>query len=389
MIAFKTIDEGADLRAPELREEVFLRFWFFHLRLKAHPGCVYYVLPYLRQRYGWDDEAALWFAWLNGNTQNPITSLALFEQCPDGPNDKAGVNRMLSFYDREFKRLAWDTDRRHWKSKLHQAVAAYREALRPYGGSQAQMWEAAASDGFAGVWAQATSLYGFGRLSAFSYAEYLRILGFGAPCDNLFLGDHDGSRSHRNGLALVAGRDDLIRDGRMFPGRVDSRLSAADLGLLQHKANELVEAMHARVAGLPIDQRAAIGRDVGYFTLESALCTYKSWHKPNRRYPNVYNDMLYDRLKWYEARWPVNYTQRWTRPIWEARAASLPGWARLESNPTDPGLSPVKQNHYLTTGQTVMMGHYWPALWSDLDDAIMLGDLGLRADVRPEKRRAL
>jgi amino acid-DNA transferase-like protein len=389
VITFKTISTGDDLRAAHLREEVFLRFWFFHLVLKAHPGCVYYVMPHLRKIYGWDDEQALWYAWLNGNTQNPITSLALFEHAPAGPTDEPGVERMLRFYDREFKRLAWDTDRRHWKSKLRPAVAAYQEALRSHCGNQARMWEVAASDGFAGVWAQATALYGFGRLSAFSFAEYLRIMGHGAPCDNLFLGDHDGSRSHRNGLALVAGRTDLIRDSRMYPGRVDERLTAADLGLLQHKANELVAAMEGRVAGLPWEQQKLIAPDVGYFTLESALCTYKSWHKRNRRYPNVYNDMLYDRLKWYEARWPVNRTQQWTRPIWEARAASLPEWARLEQRPFDPGLSPVKQNHYLDTGQTVMMGHYWPALWSDLDDAIMLGDLGLRADVRPEKRRAL
>lgn len=389
MITFQTIDTGADLRDPALRQEVFLRFWFFHLKLKAHPGCVYYVMPHLRQQFGWSDEQALWFAWLNGNTQNPITSLALMEQCPD-PLDGRAVERMVAWYGEHFKRLAWDTDRRHWKSKFHVAVAAYRQVLRTeWGGSQAQGWEAAASEGFAGVWRQATSLYGFGRLSAFSFAEYLRIMGYGAPCDNLFLGDHDGSRSHRNGLALVAGRDELIRDGRMYPGRVDSRLSAGDLGHLQRTANDLVQAMHVRVAELPLDVRAQVAPDVGYFTLESALCTYKSWHKRDRRYPNVYNDMLYDRLRWYEARWPLATAKRWTGPIWQARRDSLPSWARLESNPTDPGLSPIKQNHYLDTGQTVMMGHVWPALWSDLDTAIQLGELGLRADLRPQKRRPL
>lgn len=34
----------------------------------------------------------------------------------------------------------------------------------------------------------------------------------------------------------------------------------------------------------------------GDFTLESALCTYKSWHRPNRRYVNVYSDMLHGRI---------------------------------------------------------------------------------------------
>ena len=34
-----------------------------------------------------------------------------------------------------------------------------------------------------------------------------------------------------------------------------------------------------------------------YFTLESTLCTFKSWFRPNRRYPGVYLDMLYNRIR--------------------------------------------------------------------------------------------
>ena len=49
----------------------------------------------------------------------------------------------------------------------------------------------------------------FGRLSAFSYLEYLRIQGLNIECNNLFLDDVNGSRSHRNGLCMVLGRDDL------------------------------------------------------------------------------------------------------------------------------------------------------------------------------------
>ena len=51
--------------------------------------------------------------------------------------------------------------------------------------------------------------YSFGRLSAFSYLEYLRIMGLNLDCPTLFLRDMQGSKSHRNGLAKVLGRDDL------------------------------------------------------------------------------------------------------------------------------------------------------------------------------------
>ena len=40
--------------------------------------------------------------------------------------------------------------------------------------------------------------------------------------------------------------------------------------------------------------------DVSYFTFESTLCNYKSWHRPDRRYPNVYMDMFRDRIKYAE-----------------------------------------------------------------------------------------
>ena len=51
--------------------------------------------------------------------------------------------------------------------------------------------------------------YSFGRLATFSYLEYLRIMRVGLDCDQLFLEDMSGSKSHRNGLAKVLGRDDL------------------------------------------------------------------------------------------------------------------------------------------------------------------------------------
>ena len=34
---------GLDFRLPRYRREVFLRFYEFHLRHRAHPGCVYYL----------------------------------------------------------------------------------------------------------------------------------------------------------------------------------------------------------------------------------------------------------------------------------------------------------------------------------------------------------
>jgi hypothetical protein len=365
------LERGMDFRLPEYRREVFLRFWMFHCRYRSHPGAVYYLLPWLRGHYGWTAEEALWFAFLNGNTQHPVTSLILHQRCPD-PADGPAVFRMLAFYREHYARLAFDTDRRHWKGNLPDAVSSYRRLLRRYGGSQAQMWEAAASGGFAGVWDTATSIHGFGRLSAFSYTEYLKIMGVPFDCDDLMLGDRDGSRSHRNGLCIATGQDDLVWDKAL--GSYDGRYPPETIASLERLAAGLREEARDRARG------EAWLQDVDYFTLESALCTYKSWHKPNRRYPGVYNDLLYDRLKRYEQTWPGG--EKWTAPFWRARRECLPRWLRLEDQPYDPGCVPLKQNWYREYGEVPVMGHDDPAFWSTFDLAVGHGEFGLRKDIR-------
>ena len=74
---------GMDFRLPQYRREVFLRFYEFHLRYKSHPGAVYYVMPYMAQRFNWTMEQKLWYAFINGATQNPLTSWVVFSHFPE------------------------------------------------------------------------------------------------------------------------------------------------------------------------------------------------------------------------------------------------------------------------------------------------------------------
>jgi hypothetical protein len=346
---------GMDFRQPGLRREVFHRFYSFHLRHRSHPGGVYYLLPHLAERLGWDAEQALWFAFLNGNTQHPITSLLLHQAGP-GP---AHADQLLGFWRRNYGRLGFDTDRRYHKKHLDKAVAGYLTNLA--GAPQLDYWTAAAGDGFAGVWTAARAIPTFGRLSAFSFAEYLKITldGLRLPrpagfdCDTLMLDDHTGSKSHRNGLCKVLGLDAL--DWHPSNPNFDGHYNPAELQHLTGAAAVLLAEARQRAWGQPW------AADVGNFTLESALCTYKSWHRPNRRYPNVYNDMLHDRIRQSEERWPTADLSL----FWEARAVALPRALRLEDQPFDPGMVPAKQNHYLLTGQQVMLDHDDPAFTND------------------------
>src|SRR5690606_3693095 len=92
------------------------------------------------------------------------------------------------------------------------------------GDSQVRFWRRRLT--WASTWRAATAIESFGRLSAFSYTEYLWLLGYGRECESLFLDDLSGSRSHRNGLCIVDGLDeyDWHDSNPSFDGRYSPEL---------------------------------------------------------------------------------------------------------------------------------------------------------------------
>lgn len=342
-----------DWRLPENRREIFQRFYSFHLKYLAHPGMVYSWLPAIAEALDMDETQKAWLVWLNGNTQNPVTSLMLLEVAPYHTGWRAAVE----FWNDNFKLLEWDTDRRHQKSKFGEATERW---FREYGEDPAADWLRHGEAGWEDVWKYARAQPYMGRLSAWSMSEYAWLLFEGQLPDigSWLLDDKKGSQSHRNGLALVKGMDATYwdPDAAHVLGIVDE---------LDAFADELLEEARERNPGHP---------HVGRYTMESALCTHKSWYKPNRRYPGVYADMAYHRLKKAEGRFNRQFDL-----LWDARQHDLPEYLRLEDNPHDPGLAKVKQNHFLETGQPVMMGYDWPDLQSDFNAAVARGEYGRRA----------
>ena len=357
MVAAPGAPKPPDWRLPGSRREAWQRNYTFTLRYAVHPGCVYFALPYMADQLGWDAEQRYWAAWLNANTQNPATMLLLMEQA----SRPAGHERASAWQQRNWHILAWDTDRKYQKAKFPQACARYAEMMDSAGG-QASYW--AGTGTWEQAWTKMTALPYMGRLSAWSGLEYVRLLGDTEipDADTLLLGDAAGSRSHRNGLALLSGHDTMLHDAQLNPAGADPW--APDF---RREMEALGESLLSEAR-----QRNPGHRDVGYLTLESALCTWKSWHKRNRRYPGVYADMMHDRIRWAEARHGDRFGV-----LWDARKHALPAWLRLEDTPTDPGVSPVKQNHYRETGQQVLLGHDWPDMWSSFDQAVADGTMGV------------
>lgn len=349
---------GMDFRLPQYRREVFLRFYEFHLKYASHPGGVYFAMPWLANHFNMTTEDKLWMAFINGCSQNIITTSIIMERFPSFK--KCNVDRLNDWWNENHQNFkagsGWDSDRKYFKigkTGFPQCVASYKKAI---GKKTQEEWFL---DGFKGnkyddfdtLWERVrTHFLSFGRLSAFSYIEYLRICGIPIDCSQLFLEDMSGSKSHRNGLCKVLGRDDLDwwkQDTFTYEPKT--------IEWLKQEGEKLLIEAQARI----------IHPDVSYFTLESTFCCYKSWHRPDRRYPNVYMDMMHNRIKYAEWTWKNTLDL-----FWKMRQDCLPKYLRLEDNPNDPGLCKEKQNHYRLTGQPIMMSRDFPCFENEFDRKI-------------------
>lgn len=299
-----------DYRLKENREEYFTALYRMNLDHGVMPGLVYLYMPELARRLNWDMEQKLWFAFLNGNTQNPITSLRIMRRFPEVPYNSVMCSEIEQWFNDNWTTLSYDQDRRHQKADTPKAISCYAKLVY-----ETRSQEKLLSGTFSELWKLVTNgFHSFGRLAAFSYLEYVRIMGAGAECDNLFLEDKSGSKSHRNGMLFLIGRDDLVWDKRQpnsHDGNYDNFKSMCNW--LQNRASD-----YLATSGIN-------HRDAGFFTFESQCCQFKNGFF-RRRYPGVYADMAWDRIKWYEDRDMGELTKIFR----EMREDCLPEWLREE-----------------------------------------------------------
>lgn len=364
---------STDWRLPENRREAFQRSYTFSLEHRSFPGMVYAMLPRIAVEFDLDADGRAWLAWLNGNTQNVVTSMLLLEAAPRWQDWRQAV----AFWDEHFKALEWDTDRRHQKAKFGEATELWIAGLVDGADSPAESWV-----GRSGVDAfrHAMGHPYMGRISAWSYMEFARIMLPWIPDVDSWYLKESSSRSHRNALCMLAGYDDAWgwdRDQSSIPFMLDLLPDLHDL------AEDLLREARNRnggeyISGPDGDSLWEVHPHVSRLTLESALCTFKSWHKPNRRYPNVYADMMYGRIKKAEAR-----MGRELDLLWDIRKVTLPAALRLEDNPYDPGLVPVKQNHFRDTGEIPYLHMLFPDMEpSSFELAVDAREFGERRDPR-------
>jgi len=328
-----------DYRRPEHRMEYFTELYRLNLCYGIMPGLVYIYLPELARRYGWGPEQRLWFAFLNGLTQNPITSLILFLQLDQVPKPDDRLTGFEVWFNMHWDHLQFDTDRKYQKKDTVAAIKHYAKKVRDHG-DQATMLTGKYQD----LWSKCSQIMSFGRLSTFSYLEYVKISGYGADCDSLLF-ESAGSRSHRNGMLLLLGMDNLVWDRRQkngFKGDYD------DIGAL---AAELEAKAEEFLATFELHHPAA--PNVSKFTMESNLCTFKN-HFFGHRYPGVYADMAWQRIERAEEKGYKDITAIF-RQIREDR---LPKWLRTELLPPTATPIPNRGESFRTMGR-VYRGRYF------------------------------
>lgn len=330
-----------DFRLPENRREYFTQLYRLNLEHKIMPGLVYLFMPELSARYNWSDEQKLWFAFINGMTQNPITSIRIMEASPFIPQSGEEFKRLDQWFNSEWNRLSFDTDRRKQKRDTLRAVWSYAELVKEHG-SQVAVWKP--GEAYSTLWARANGqIHSFGRLSAFSYLEYVKVMGFGADCDDLMFEDKSGSKSHRNGMMFLLGHDSFVWDKRLdngFDGNYDNLPRIA--GYLDLKAREYLKEYNERYPH----------PDANNFTLESQCCQFKNGFFA-RRYPGVYADMSLDRIKWYDERGMQKHTETFK----DIRAQNLPEWLREECEPK-PVERKFKASRFKETGIPFRAEHF-------------------------------
>lgn len=346
-----------DYRLKENRFKVFKDFYWFHTKFKIHPGLVYLYLPEITK--GMTKEQKYWTAFLEGCTQNPNTVYAILKFFPNRPYTDAEMSDFEAFCNDCYHLLEYDTDRIRFKGKLYKQLVKYNELI---GENQEKVFEQDLYDSdpkkyFTNVFEFVLKkVWGFGRMSTWSYVEFIKICcGLNYEYWNFYMKEQESSMSMRNGLLILYGRDDL-HVWKELPNNPKFHTKEIT-DWAEREVRELLKYMKTLYTDIEVTGE----------TLESILCAFKNMFR-GRRYPNIYTDMSYDRIKKAEKLWgnKVDFSL-----FWKVREANLPKELLKEFNyngyiteTNDSGVNIEKQMYFRNTGMPMYLGLFF----SDYDN---------------------
>lgn len=284
--------------------ELFIRWYAWSLAYKDCDPAVW-ATNYLHRRYEHNDEERIWFAWLYGNTYQLPTAWVLKNEFPD--YELATVDRLKFWNSQNYKRLRYQTDTKWNKGHLPAMFESYHKFIGT--GTQRAKLESYYGDNekanFNNLWEVLKgNLHKFGRYSTWFYIQHLKhTASIVVEPSSLMLDDYDGSRSHRNGLLLAAGRNDDY----------DRKLTAGEYADLERFGNDIRIEM--------IDRFPELKDQIDFFTMETCLCSFKKIFRAHHgRYLGYYLDRQSEEITqaegdgWTGIEWNV---------LWQARDEEL------------------------------------------------------------------
>lgn len=319
-----------DYRLKENRKEYFEKLYSMNLEYRVMPGLVYLYFPEISRLNNLTNEQKLWFATINGFTQSPITTNIIFNELPDVPT-RSELKKFSNWFNDNWTKLHFDADRLKNKRNTIKGIESYIDLVEEYG-NQVNLWDS--KNSYSELWSRANKIYSMGRLSCFSYLEYIKIMGYGTDCDDLMFYDLNGSRSHRNGWLFFTGRDNEV-----FDKRIDNSATG------KYEPSFLTETLPEEAKLFLKEYNTRHNFDhANNYTLESQCCQFKNGFF-GRRYPGVYSDMAYDRIKFYDNLGMSSETKLFK----DIRLNNLPEWL-LEEKEKQPVCRRYKATLFKETG---------------------------------------
>ena len=273
------IAQELDYRLTENRREGFLQWWVTSTAAgDVDPSM--WMMNYLNERFEYTIEERLWFSWLFHTYLLP-TTWVLKQEFPD--EELASVERFEAFVNENYHRIRHERDTKWSRGHLAAMYASYHGWVGSKTQEQrfSELCQGSPEDNFKVLWKEFNSLFKIGRYTAYFLLQtYKQTCGIPIECPSLFLSDYDGSKSHRNGLCLAAGKDDWV----------NQRLTAEEYLWLEGFGQDLIQEAKSRWP--------KFSEHFDHFNLETALCSAKKlWRTANGRYIGYYNDRVAEQIR--------------------------------------------------------------------------------------------
>ncbi len=288
------------LTISSARKQDFINWFDWSLTIKDCDPAIF-MTNYLFDRFEHNTEQKLWISWLYGTTYFLPTTWVIWNEFPDF--DLVGSQRLSEWNSANYKRLRYQTDTKWNKGHLPAQFESYRAWVgdRTQGDAFAPYLDSSPGENFNRLWPEVKDkFHKFGRYSTWFYFQTLKqCCGLALEPPHLMLDDHDGSRSHRNGLLMALGLDDLY----------DKKLTVSELSRLNEESKHILERVRQTHP------------NADYYDMETCLCSFKKLFRRSRgRYLGYYLDRQAEEItkcegdSWLGIDW---------QPLWDARIETL------------------------------------------------------------------